>query len=69
MEGFKEEPGNIFLHKPSKILSVHRDEETNDKFFLVAFVPDEQRRIKYAPSICPVFTLDEHKELLIEFFM
>jgi len=51
------------------LLGIFRDDETQDKFFLVAFEPDNTKKIKYAPVLCPIYSLDDHKELLIEFFM
>lgn len=57
------------MHKVKMLLGIFRDEETQDKFFLVAFEPDNTKKIKYAPVLCPIYSLDDHKELLIEFFM
>lgn len=67
MEDFKEEAGDIFLHKPSNVIGVFHSDE-NDRFMMVSFVPDRTRKIKYAPEMCPEFHLDEHKDLLLEFY-
>ena len=69
MVGYKEEDGNIFEQKPKKLLGVYREEDTDDKFVLVAFEPDNTRKIKYTPSLSPIYSLDDRQELLIEFFM
>lgn len=57
------------MHKAKMLLGVYREEETKDKFVLVAFEPDNAKKIKYTPSLSPIYSLDDHQELLIEFFM